>query len=160
MFKELYQKIEQWEAIYQAQAKFLGSVEASRRMKNSPILHLRDMRTIHMGSGRQSGRTSWILDQVINNGNQMLIVKDKAHKTTMPEQPIVRDQVGMSKVMLSTYTWQDVQTMFRTQEEKIKQILSETERVFFMDADFLPMKDVLNLMAGYLPEEVVIVAVH
>lgn len=63
-----------WESIFQQSLCYLAPVVEWWQMDN--LTALRDLRTIHMGGGRQNGKTEWAVTKLADEGT-IIVAKDK-----------------------------------------------------------------------------------
>lgn len=87
-----------WDSIYTLSQKTL--VQHARlwklfqEMRCSVAFFLKDLRTIHMGSGRQNGKTTWALEKMRESVGTIVIARDKHMRDAMIGRAAIGKQTG------------------------------------------------------------------
>ncbi|MNQ62645.1 hypothetical protein D3C85_769980 [compost metagenome] len=120
---------------------------------------IRDMRTVHMGSGRQSYKSAWIKTMLRRYPESIVIVRDKAAREALLAQRS-HDDYNPGVLKSSVFTVTDLLTAVEHNTKRIRERLRTSTHVFIDDASRnykLADDRFKSTISGLLKDDVIVV---
>ena len=133
-----------WSRVYRTLLPVLGHSDPANGETNKVFI-LEDTRTIALGGGRQTGKTGWIISEVLSDDDTIMICRDKPERDMAVAE--FKKQYGAGGALKSRrkfFTANDLESM---DQAKLAKILKKTKRVFIDDAQH---NHKLTLIYNYL----------
>lgn len=110
------------------------SVGAIDQFRDQPDFVLRELRTLSLGGGRQTGKTHWMIGEMVEHDDTIMICKDSHLRNECVTRYKNRyGNGGAVKARRKFFTANDLESM---KPELLAKILKKTTRVFIDEARY------------------------